>query len=118
MGVRANGIVMARGQEATAADGKVSVNLEVEENICRIIVKDTGCGMNQAFVRERLFKPFDSTKGTQGMGIGAYQIRETLRAVDGNIEVDSEVGSGTTVILSLPSDAGVTKQRKSTTEKV
>ena len=105
-------------QEATAADGKVSVDLEIEENICRIIVKDTGCGMNQAFVRERLFKPFDSTKGTQGMGIGAYQIRETLRAVDGNIEVDSEVGSGTTVILSLPSDAAVTKQRKSTKEKV
>ena len=91
-------------QEATAADGKVSVDLEVEENICRIIVKDTGSGMNQAFVRERLFKPFDSTKGTQGMGIGAYQIRETVQAFGGSVEVDSVVGRGTTVILRLKTD--------------
>ena len=71
---------------------------------CCITVNDTGCGMDQAFVHERLFKPFDSTKGTQGMGIGAYQIRETIHAIGGSVEVDSVVGRGTKVILRLKPD--------------
>ena len=35
--------------------------------------------MDAEFVRERLFRPFDSTKGSKGMGIGAYQVREYAR---------------------------------------
>ncbi len=62
---------------------------------------DNGSGMDEAFVRERLFKPFDSTKGTGGMGIGAYQIRETLRGIGGALDVHSEEGMGTTLTMSL-----------------
>jgi signal transduction histidine kinase len=54
-------------------------------------------------VRERLFKPFDTTKGASGMGIGAYQVREYLRGLGGRVEVDSAPGRGTRLRLVIPS---------------
>ena len=88
-------------QDATGDGGEISVTLSAAADTSRIIVKDNGCGMDEVFVRERLFKPFDSTKGTQGMGIGAYQIRETLRSIGGSVQIESAVGCGTTVTLLL-----------------
>jgi signal transduction histidine kinase len=58
--------------------------------------------MSEEFIYRRLFKPFETTKGSSGMGIGAYQSREIVRALGGDIVVRSEVGSGTTVSITLP----------------
>ncbi len=91
-------------QDATEPDGEVSVILSNSADECCITVNDTGSGMDEAFMYERLFKPFDSTKGTQGMGIGAYQIRETVQSIGGTLEIDSVVGRGTSVILKLKLD--------------
>lgn len=63
---------------------------------------DDGSGMTDDFVRDRLFKPFDTTKGSKGMGIGAYQAREYVRSIGGRIEVDSEAGRGTCMRVLLP----------------
>ncbi len=38
--------------------------------------------MTQEFIRERLFRPFDSTKAGEGIGIGAYQVREFARNLE------------------------------------
>jgi signal transduction histidine kinase len=65
-------------------------------------IDDNGTGMEPAFVSERLFRPFDSTKGSKGMGIGAYQVREFVRAAGGSVEVASAPGKGTTFRISLP----------------
>jgi signal transduction histidine kinase len=90
-------------QDATPADGSVAVKLDHVDGIARIEIADTGCGMDETFIRERLFKPFDSTKGTQGVGIGAYQIRETIRAAGGKVSVESVVGQGTRLVVTLKS---------------
>jgi signal transduction histidine kinase len=58
--------------------------------------------MEPTFLRERLFRPFDSTKGSKGMGIGAYQAREFIRNAGGEITVESRAGQGTTFRISLP----------------
>ena len=91
-------------QDATEPDGDVSVHLSHSADECRITVTDTGCGMDEAFVHERLFKPFDSTKGTQGMGIGAYQIRAPVQSIGGSVDINSVVGRGTTIVLTLKTD--------------
>jgi putative PEP-CTERM system histidine kinase len=65
-------------------------------------VEDTGAGMSPEFVKERLFKPFDTTKGSKGMGIGAYQVREYVRAIGGRVRVDSRPGTGTRFTLWIP----------------
>ncbi|MBL8379792.1 MAG: PEP-CTERM system histidine kinase PrsK [Burkholderiales bacterium] len=64
-------------------------------------VEDNGTGMSQEFVRERLFKPFQTTKDA-GMGIGAYESFQYLQELGGKISVDSRVGEGTRIGVLLP----------------
>ena len=67
-----------------------------------LTVTDTGLGMSREFIQERLFKPFDTTKGSKGMGIGAYQVREYVQSLGGRVEVSSEPGKGTRMTLRIP----------------
>ena len=89
-------------QDATDAEGRIEVHLFVDADTVYIEVSDTGVGMDPEFIRDHLFKPFDSTKGVKGMGIGAYQIRETIRSAGGDVEVSSEPGNGTILRMKLP----------------
>jgi signal transduction histidine kinase len=82
--------------------GEVSVSVEQRDAEAEIAIADTGAGMDARFVRERLFRPFDSTKGSKGMGIGAYQAREYVRALGGDVEVQSSPGRGTRFLIRLP----------------
>ena len=66
-----------------------------------IEVADTGCGMSADFVRNRLFKPFVSTKAG-GFGIGAFEARELVRAMHGRLEVESREGLGSRFCVRLP----------------
>ena len=100
---RSIGHLLQNALEATPASGHVTLRGFEENGQAIIEVIDTGSGMDEEFVRTRLFQPFDSTKGA-GMGIGAYECRETLRALGGNIEVDSTPGLGTRFRLSLSLD--------------
>jgi len=100
--LRVFGHLIQNAQEACAADGSVSVSLEQDHRSARIIVQDTGKGMNSEFVRNKLFKPFESTKGLTGMGIGAYESREYVRALGGDIVVESNPGEGTTFTITIP----------------
>ena len=66
-----------------------------------IEVSDTGSGMSADFVRDRLFKPFVSTKAG-GFGIGAFEARELVRAMNGRLEVESREGLGSRFAVRLP----------------
>lgn len=66
-----------------------------------IEVVDCGPGMSADFVRNRLFRPFDSTK-PGGFGIGAYEARELVRAMGGKLEVDSREGLGARFTVVVP----------------
>ena len=66
-----------------------------------IEVIDTGSGMSADFIRTRLFKPFVSTK-QGGFGIGAYEARETVRAMRGKLDVESREGLGSRFTVRLP----------------
>jgi signal transduction histidine kinase len=79
----------------------VSVTLKTTENWAEIQVVDTGSGMDDRFIRERLFQPFDSTKGT-GMGIGAYECKSYVEELGGDILVASDPGRGSRFTLRIP----------------
>ena len=66
-----------------------------------IEVLDSGTGMSPEFVRNRLFRPFDSTK-SGGFGIGAYEARALAQSLGGHLHVDSRLGKGTRMTLLLP----------------
>lgn len=94
--------LVRNAQEATPGNGTVTVQVAVRAPQVLVTVADTGTGMDEAFIRDRLFRPFDTTKGAQGMGIGAYQAREYLRSLGGDVYVDSVPGQGTRLTLALP----------------
>lgn len=98
---RALGNVLQNALEATPYDGRVDVQLSVVGLLAHIEIADTGSGMDEEFVRERLFRPFDSTKG-KGMGIGAYEVREYVHELGGHLRVDSTPGQGTRFSIWLP----------------
>jgi len=94
--------VVRNAQDATPRDGMVTVRTRAEGQRAIIDVADTGTGMDAKFIRERLFRPFDTTKGERGFGIGAYEAREFVRKCGGRVEVDSTPGRGTRFIIDLP----------------
>ena len=98
---RVIGHIIQNAVEATAGDGQVLVRLTKEEGCAVVELKDSGHGMSEEFIRERLFKPFDTTKSA-GMGIGVFESREYIQELGGQLEVDSRESIGTTFRLILP----------------
>jgi signal transduction histidine kinase len=104
---------------ATGAGGTVTVTMtsrpasadEAEAGQCTgrtidtmtlLMVRDTGCGIPQEDL-QRVFEPFFTTKAAgKGTGLGLFLSRETVLAHGGSLTIESEVGKGTTVTVSLP----------------
>lgn len=86
---------------AEASPGSVTIRVRHEPLRIAIDITDKGPGMAPEFIRDKLFRPFDSTK-REGLGIGTYQARELLRAAGGDLLVTSRPGSGTTMHILLP----------------
>jgi signal transduction histidine kinase len=77
---------------AAAADGRGWV---------RILVEDNGTGIPPEKLSE-IFRPFVSTKGSRGTGLGLAVSRKILREHGGDILVQSQAGAGSTFVLRLP----------------
>jgi putative PEP-CTERM system histidine kinase len=98
---RVIGHLVQNAIEATGRDGQVTLRLMKEAESAVIEISDTGQGMSEEFIRERLFKPFESTKSA-GMGIGVFETREYVHELGGTVEVSSRPSVGTTFKLTLP----------------
>ena len=94
--------LIRNAQDACTPADRIELCVGVAHGQALITVRDSGAGMSATFVRERLFRPFDSTKGAKGMGIGAYQAREYLQSIGGTLHVSSHPGEGTEVEIRLP----------------
>lgn len=95
-------------QQATEDEADIIVSLSGSENMYVIEIKDAGHGMDEDFIRDRLFKPFDTTKGNAGMGIGMSESREFIRQLGGDIRVKSKPEKGSIITIQIPSDASPT----------
>lgn len=98
---RTLGHLVQNAIDATREGGAVRVQAFAEGEQLVVEIADSGCGMSEAFVRERLFRPFQSTKA-DGMGIGAYETSQYLREIGGRIEAHSQPGKGTRIRVTLP----------------
>lgn len=94
--------LIQNAQEATPPDGSVTISSSLEKGIYTICIEDTGAGMTDDFIESRLFKPFDTTKGNSGMGIGAYDAKKFVEQLNGYIDVQSEPGCGSSFTICLP----------------
>jgi signal transduction histidine kinase len=96
------GHIIKNAQEATEDHGFVKINVSYENEMVIIKVKDNGCGMDESFIKEKLFTPFFTTKGNAGMGVGVYECREFIESLGGHVQVSSTPGKGTEFILNIP----------------
>ena len=94
--------LIQNAQEATTKDGWIKVSLIEKKHTIRIIVADNGCGMSEEFIKNRLFRPFDSTKGNAGMGIGVFEAKQFFENMAGIIKVASTPKQGTVFTIDLP----------------
>ena len=94
--------LVRNAQEATPDDGWIQLTLDTDGPWVAILVQDTGSGIDEEFLRRRLFRPFQTTKGNAGMGIGLYEARDRILRMGGRIDVHSKVGEGTLFTLRLP----------------
>lgn len=98
---RVVGHLIQNAIEATPRDGNVMIRVSgLNAGAAEIDITDTGEGMSEEFIRERLFKPFDSTKSA-GMGIGVFESREYITELGGQLHVSSRPGLGTTFKIVL-----------------
>jgi len=98
---RVIGHLVQNAIDASLPGGRVWTSLERQKDRAAIEVGDNGHGMTQEFIRDRLFKPFQSTKEA-GMGIGAYESAQYVRELGGEMLVDSEPDKGTRITVTLP----------------
>jgi hypothetical protein len=98
---RVIGHLIQNAIEATAEGGSVAVRLFADGPNAVVEVADDGVGMAPEFVRDQLFRPFQTTK-PHGMGIGVYESFQYVAALGGRMLVDSTPNVGTRVRVLLP----------------
>ena len=93
--------------EACPEGGHVKVAAALDDDgkqVC-ISVQDDGHGISEE-VKQHLFEPLFTTKGSRGTGLGLALVNKAVEEHKGRVEVESEVGRGTTFRIHLPLDAG------------
>jgi putative PEP-CTERM system histidine kinase len=97
---RVLGHLVQNAVEASGDDSPVVMRAMRDGDDVVIDVSDKGKGMTPDFVRDRLFKPFQTTKDS-GTGIGAYESQQYVKQIGGQIEVESAPDQGTCVRVRL-----------------
>ena len=92
--------------------------LEEHDNICtyRWTISDTGVGMSQEFL-QRVFEPFAQEKNDarsvyQGTGLGMSIVKSLVDKMGGTIEVSSQVGVGSTFVITIPFEIAPAPEEK------
>jgi len=88
-------------RDALSGGGALELTAEATREQVVLRVGDSGVGMDEA-TRLRIFEPFFSTKGERGSGLGLAIVFGAVRHAGGSIEVQSQVGAGTTFTLRFP----------------
>jgi len=100
--MRVVGHLIQNALDATESHGgHVQVRTHRYGSHACLVVQDDGVGMTEEFIHSRLFKPFQTTKQA-GMGIGAFESAQYVQELGGKLTVESQVGLGSTITLTLP----------------
>ncbi len=99
--------MLTNAREALGGPGDIEVLADVEPTgtngagVLNLLVRDSGRGMSEEFIRTSLFRPFATTKST-GLGVGLSQCKAIVEAHGGTIAVTSQPGRGTIFLLRIP----------------
>lgn len=93
--------IIVNATEAVGEDGRIAVKVRMDGGYHIFSVSDNGCGMSDEFMRERLFKPFQTTK-RKGTGLGLWQVKNMADQLGARIEVARNPQCGVTFSIWLP----------------
>lgn len=87
--------------DAMPTNGTVTLRTRTGDEHAILELSDTGIGMTEE-VKQRCFEPFFSTKEETGTGLGLSMVHGIIRRHAGAIQIESEIGKGTTFVIHLP----------------
>lgn len=90
-------------QKITSKEHQVNVALEKQEGFVKIIVEDNGMGIPKEYQQKMFDMFFRASEASQGNGLGLYIVRKAVEKLQGEIVVESEVGSFSRFMIMLPS---------------
>lgn len=93
--------LILNARDAVGTAGQITIETGQRDNLAVLCVTDNGCGMSADFMKNSLFRPFQTTK-KKGIGIGMFQAKIIIEAHRGTIRAESESGKGTTFRVFLP----------------
>lgn len=96
--------LLSNAVKFTGRGGSIILRQTSDENHIRISVSDTGCGIAKGSV-SHIFDKFyqeDSSHSKEGNGLGLALVKRVLELMDGEIQITSEPGKGSTFIVTLP----------------
>ncbi|MDA7922556.1 ATP-binding protein [Verrucomicrobiales bacterium] len=93
--------IIKNSTDAMKKGGTLTLRIHKENGRVRIEIEDTGCGIPQEIL-PRIFEPFVTHGKSNGTGLGMAIVKSVVLAHKGSIEIESEVGSGTTCLIDLP----------------
>ena len=99
--------ILVNAIEAMPRGGKLTITSRQENDSVVISIEDTGVGIASK-ARKRIFEPFYTTKGHQGVGLGLSIAYSVAKRHGGDIRMSSKLGKGSTFTIRLP----ITKQRR------
>jgi PAS domain S-box-containing protein len=97
--------------DAMQKGGTLGIATEIVDEQVRLEVSDSGSGMSPE-VRERAFEPFFTTKGQMGTGLGLAEVYGIVKRHRGQVEIESQLGVGTTIRCRFPQAPQPTEVRK------
>ncbi len=92
--------IITNSIQAISNKGTITIKTSIKEDTAEIVFSDSGKGIS-ANELPRIFKPFYSGR-KKGTGMGLSIVRKIVLAHKGNINIESTVGKGTTVTITLP----------------
>jgi two-component system, sporulation sensor kinase B len=93
--------VIKNGIESMPHGGKLLIEVHKDNKLITIKIKDTGIGMKKEQIN-RLGEPYYSTKGAKGTGLGMMVAFSVIRAMNGSVQISSELKKGTTFSFQFP----------------
>jgi len=94
--------IIANAVQAIPEKGEIKISTQIKENYLKIAITDNGLGIEKKHL-SRIFDPFFTTKPPgKGTGLGLSIVNKILIEHKGHISVDSELGKGTTMNITLP----------------
>lgn len=93
--------LVVNARDATPEGGPIHVLLTVTEGVAQITVRDQGVGIPEA-LQSQLFRPFFTTKGARGTGLGLVSVQSTVIQHGGTISVQSRPGGGSAFEMRIP----------------